>query len=52
MVVRNSRNRLLFHSVDMLNNELERRDTGGTVEMGGEVLQMGPSMTYPHIHRT
>lgn len=35
----------------MLRNELERRDAGGTVVMGGEVFQMGPSMTYPHIDK-
>lgn len=52
MVVRNSRNKLMFHRVGMLRNELERRDTGGIVVMGGEVLQKGPSVTYPHIDKT
>jgi len=42
----------MFHCVDMLNNELERRDAGGTAVMGVEVLQMGPSVTYPHIDKT
>jgi hypothetical protein len=32
----------MFLCVDMMNNELERRDTGFTVARGGEVLQMGP----------
>jgi hypothetical protein len=42
----------MFHYVDMLNNEHERRDTWGTVVMGGEVLQMGSSMIYPHKDKT
>jgi hypothetical protein len=42
----------MFHCIDVLYNEHERRDTGSTVVMGGEVLQMGLSMTYPHIYKT
>jgi hypothetical protein len=42
----------MFHCVGILNNELERRDTVDTVVMGGELLQMGPSVTYLHIDKT
>lgn len=42
----------MFLYVDMLNNEHERRDTGGTLVMGDEVLQMGSSVMYPHIDKT